>query len=516
MDPRALQERVNALGWYHTIDLGQGVVTPGIFNTLRYVDRYGIPERLAGLSVLDIGAYNGFFTIEAKRRGAQRVVAMDRWGLPDSPERTGFDLAVEATGVDVESVNGDVYELTPAIAGQFDLVFFFGVLYHLRYPLLALERIAGVTRGSLLLETHLDALAMTRPAMAFYPGAELEGDGTNWCGPNPEAVEAMLRVAGFANVRPVSYTVRSRYEDVGMETRGSHGRSATRDRHARRRERPGHYPARRVPRNEITRTLRPRSMPILTNQDDIRAALRRDPIWGVYALSDLDATLFPRTKWFVPDLTLVLDLYETTILFSTGPGGVREALDHVKWPVHLQVQADVLAEVARYAVISAAKTMVRMAWSGTKTERASSGVARRLGAADVPALQALYADGDATGEAPDFFFPSMVTDGVFFGMDEGGSLVAAAGTHVLARAENAAAIGNVYTRRDRRGRGLGRVVTSAVLDELAGIGTIGLNVRADNDAAIRMYEGLGFAATASSPRHWRRAGGRLTSTTKIH
>jgi len=105
----------------------------------------------------------------------------------------------------MNALNGDVYELTPAIAGHFGLVFFFGVLYHLKYPLLALERIAGVTRGSLLLETHLDALAMTRAAMAFYPGAELEGDGTNWCGPNPEAVEAMLRVAGFANWRPVSY-----------------------------------------------------------------------------------------------------------------------------------------------------------------------------------------------------------------------------------------------------------------------------------------------------------------------
>lgn len=205
MDSRALQAEVNALSWYHTIDLGHGVVTPGIFNTLNYVDRYGIPASLAGLSVLDIGAYNGFFTIEAKRRGARRVVALDRWGLPDSPERTAFDLAVRATGLEVESVNGDVYTLEPSTAGMFDVVFFFGVLYHLKHPLLALERIAGVARGSLLLETHLDTLSMTRPAMAFYPGAELENDGTNWCGPNPEAVEAMLKVAGFADVRPVSY-----------------------------------------------------------------------------------------------------------------------------------------------------------------------------------------------------------------------------------------------------------------------------------------------------------------------
>ncbi|MEO8677950.1 MAG: GNAT family N-acetyltransferase [Vicinamibacterales bacterium] len=232
-------------------------------------------------------------------------------------------------------------------------------------------------------------------------------------------------------------------------------------------------------------------MPRLEDKSDIRAALRRDPVWGVYALSDLDPTLFGRTKWFTPDLTLVLDLYDTTILFATGPGGVREALDYVTWPVHLQVQADVLAEVARYATITTTKLMWRMGWRGTEPG-AVAPAARRLGGSDVPALKALYADGDTSGEAPDFFFPSMVTDGVFFGIDEGSALAAAAGTHILARAEDAAAIGNVYTRRDRRGRGLGTAVTAAVLNELSGIGTIGLNVRADNDAAIRMYEGLGF------------------------
>ncbi len=68
-----------------------------------------------------------------------------------------------------------------------------------------------------------------------------------------------------------------------------------------------------------------------------------------------------------------------------------------------------------------------------------------------------------------------------------------AGTHLVSRDEGAAAIGNVYTRRDRRGRGLSKRVTSAVLDALEGIGTIGLNVRADNPAAIRVYESLGFA-----------------------
>jgi ribosomal protein S18 acetylase RimI-like enzyme len=132
-----------------------------------------------------------------------------------------------------------------------------------------------------------------------------------------------------------------------------------------------------------------------------------------------------------------------------------------------------------------------MIWSGRRL--ASPGaVTTRLHASDVPALLALYADGESSGESPDFFFPSMVADGVFHGIYEGTALVAAAGTHLLAREESAAAIGNVYTRHDRRARGLGRWVTSAVLAELAGVETIGLNVRADNDTALRLYESLGF------------------------
>ena len=122
-----------------------------------------------------------------------------------------------------------------------------------------------------------------------------------------------------------------------------------------------------------------------------------------------------------------------------------------------------------------------------------SAVTSRLNASDVSALQDLYADGDSSGESPDFFFPSMVAEGVFHGMYENTALVAAAGTHLLAREEGVAAIGNVYTRQDRRGRGLGRLVTSAVLGELAGVETIGLNVRADNHAALHLYESLGFA-----------------------
>lgn len=211
----------------------------------------------------------------------------------------------------------------------------------------------------------------------------------------------------------------------------------------------------------------------------------------MYALGDLSPLMYPKTQWFAPDLTLVLHDYGTSILFAVGTGSVREALAHATSPVHLQVQADTLDAVARHATVTGTRLMWRMGWSGATLPLAPE-TCTRLSANSVPALQLLYADGDATGEAPDFFYPSMVTDGMFFGVYEDGALVAAAGTHLLSREEGAAAIGNIYTRRDRRGRGLGRIVTTAVLSALSGIETIGLNVRADDGAAISLYESLGF------------------------
>jgi GNAT superfamily N-acetyltransferase len=232
-------------------------------------------------------------------------------------------------------------------------------------------------------------------------------------------------------------------------------------------------------------------MPRLTDKNAIRTLLRRDRVWSVYALGDLAPPMFAKTLWFAPDLTLVVQDYGTAILFAMGPGSVREALECVTGPVHLQVHRDALDEVSRHAAVSSPRLMWRMTWTGDHLA-SPGGVTTRLGASDVPALQALYADGKSSGESPDFFFPSMLADGVFHGIYEGTALVAAAGTHLVAREEGAAAIGNVYTRHDRRGRGLGRLTTSAVLGELADVETIGLNVRADNDAALHLYESLGF------------------------
>jgi tRNA (mo5U34)-methyltransferase len=104
----------------------------------------------------------------------------------------------------VEDLEIDVYDISPQTVGMHDVVFFLGVLYHLKDPLGALERVASVTNKLLIVETAVDLIGLRRPAMAFYPGRELNGDPTNWFGPNTACVEAMLRVCGFRRVQCVS------------------------------------------------------------------------------------------------------------------------------------------------------------------------------------------------------------------------------------------------------------------------------------------------------------------------
>jgi tRNA (mo5U34)-methyltransferase len=189
------------------MDLGHGVVTPGGDATQHKLAALDLPGSLAGKTVLDIGAWDGFFSFEAERRGATRVVAMDHdcWAQAEGhPSKAGFELARRALGSAVEDVNLDVMDLSPERIGVFDVVLFLGVLYHLRHPLLALERVFSVTGELVIVETHVERLGIRRPALVFYPGSQLGGDPTNWWGPNEAAVLAMLRDVGFADVRIVA------------------------------------------------------------------------------------------------------------------------------------------------------------------------------------------------------------------------------------------------------------------------------------------------------------------------
>lgn len=203
MDVDQLRDEVNGIRWFHSIDLGNGIVTPGVDRSARRLKGIHLPYSLAGKSVLDVGTFDGFYAFEAERRGA-RVVATDTavWRNP-LIGRHGFDLARRVLGSSVEDREIDVLDLSPETIGAFDLVLFLGVLYHLPNPLLALERVASVTRRQLIMETHVDLLGTRRPAAAFYPRDELQDDLSNWWGPNLAAGKGMLEAVGFSRVEVV-------------------------------------------------------------------------------------------------------------------------------------------------------------------------------------------------------------------------------------------------------------------------------------------------------------------------
>ena len=204
--PSTLAERAAQVRWFHSIELAPGLVTPGLDDTRARVGVLRLPADLTGRTVLDVGAWDGFFSFEAERRGAARVLATDSfaWSGRNWGSKAGFELAREALGSRVEDREVDVLDLDPADVGRFDVVLCLGVLYHMRHPLLALERVAAVTAGRLILETHVDMTWTRRPAAAFYPGHQLGLDPTNWWGPNPEAVAGMLEAVGFSRVELVT------------------------------------------------------------------------------------------------------------------------------------------------------------------------------------------------------------------------------------------------------------------------------------------------------------------------
>lgn len=229
--------------WWHSIDLGDGVVTPGVKTNVWLEAELAQLELgdLRGKSVLDVGAYDGYYSFAAERMGAERVVALDGWvwsvdlpgytqyrserianGRPveavetlpeywrpdELPGRRAFDLAHEALGSHVEVVVGDLLDgdLDLDLLGTFDVVLYLGVLYHVRHPLQALERLVGVTRGTAIIETQAESFRTYErtPLTRFYEGDELNHDPSNWWTFNEPALLAMCRAAGFARAATLS------------------------------------------------------------------------------------------------------------------------------------------------------------------------------------------------------------------------------------------------------------------------------------------------------------------------
>ena len=200
--PSRIRAEIAERTWFHTIDLGNGICTPGQKDTPAEVVQMRLPD-LTGRTVLDIGAYDGFYSFEAERRGAKDVLATDSWtwNWPGCDARRNFDLAHELLGSAVRVQDVAVEELAPkVVGGKFDVVLFLGVLYHAPDPLGYLKRVRSVTGEMAIIETVVDLLDVRVPAVAYYPGASLNNDGSNYFGPNPMAVEGLPADAGFGQV----------------------------------------------------------------------------------------------------------------------------------------------------------------------------------------------------------------------------------------------------------------------------------------------------------------------------
>jgi tRNA (mo5U34)-methyltransferase len=205
MSREDLATSINTLKWFHQIDFGEGLISPGIapIDVLRKQAAVYFQHGLAGKSVLDIGCWDGFYSFEAKKYGASRVLATDHFAWSDEcwGKRRCIELARAHIAPDVEIMDIDIPDLSIERVGAFDTVLLLGVFYHLKNPFATLEQIAPLASECLIVETHLDAMDYSRPAMVFYPGNELGGDYTNWWGPNRACVEAMLLGVGFSRVR---------------------------------------------------------------------------------------------------------------------------------------------------------------------------------------------------------------------------------------------------------------------------------------------------------------------------
>jgi tRNA (mo5U34)-methyltransferase len=204
-----VREGLAETGLYHSFQLPDGRLLRGAMSLEYQQERlasFGLPQNLAGKRVLDIGPWDGWFTFEMERRGAE-VIAID---YADFDTFRALHRAFRST---VRYEQLEVYALDPAIHGTFDIVLCLGLLYHLKHPLLALERICAVTKDLCIIDTFVvDAEQWARgtssplPCLEFYERDELGGQLDNWCGPTVSAVQALARAAGFASAEVLRVT----------------------------------------------------------------------------------------------------------------------------------------------------------------------------------------------------------------------------------------------------------------------------------------------------------------------
>ena len=195
------------LGWYHSFEFPDGTSIRGVQSIQQLRERWArfpLPENLSGKRVLDIGAWDGWFSFEAERRGAD-VIAIDFVEIPN------LLAARERLGSRVDYRISDLYKIPRLQLGSFDYVFFLGVLYHVKHPMLALEIVCRATTDVAIVESAVidgpqyeAGVREEIPTLEFFETDELGGHFDNWFGPSVAAVMAMCRAVGFARVELLS------------------------------------------------------------------------------------------------------------------------------------------------------------------------------------------------------------------------------------------------------------------------------------------------------------------------
>jgi tRNA (mo5U34)-methyltransferase len=236
-----IRHRIDDLGqWFHNMPLKGVWTAPGHFlgdypNVKWQRFAHAIPADLTGMTVLDIGCNGGFYSIEMKRRGADRVVAVDTEPMYLRQAR----FAAEMSGAEIEFHQMSVYDVG-RLGERFDLVIFMGVFYHLRHPLLALDLIhEHAARDMLLFQSMMRGSLDVEPLEPNYPFTETgifdqpgfpkmhfiehrySNDDSNWWVPNRACVEAMLRDSGFEidqRAEEEVYLCRRAERDRGYQT----------------------------------------------------------------------------------------------------------------------------------------------------------------------------------------------------------------------------------------------------------------------------------------------------------
>lgn len=210
--------------WFHQIRLQSNFVTSGLDRSEEKCANLFIPEDLSGKSVIDLGCWDGFFSFECEKRGAN-VTSVDDfvWQNWETKDR-GYDLAhkiLKSKAIKIQCPFEKLDQLprrkliaylkSPGIwseigfalaTNMYDIVLMLGVLYHAPDPLGYLRAARKICKGMLILETHVDMLEISKPAIAYYEADSLNGDATNFWGPNTAAVIGMLRDAGFKKIDP--------------------------------------------------------------------------------------------------------------------------------------------------------------------------------------------------------------------------------------------------------------------------------------------------------------------------